>query len=97
MVPAFFDSKGLIYTNYMPRGNTVILWIPWASPWRFSSRKGLRWWLGTGGSTGTMLWYIAPDTPGSLFLDVIGKIVENNVQIFSEDYLVRSVKKTVSL
>jgi hypothetical protein len=23
MVLAFFDSKGLIYTNYMPRGNTV--------------------------------------------------------------------------
>jgi hypothetical protein len=23
MVLAFFDAKGLIYTNYMPRGNTV--------------------------------------------------------------------------
>jgi hypothetical protein len=38
MVLAFFDSKGLIYTNCMPRGTTVkanTSWRPWARSGRF--------------------------------------------------------------
>jgi hypothetical protein len=34
MVLAFFDSKGLIYTTYVPTGNTVNakdMWMTWAS------------------------------------------------------------------
>ncbi len=34
MVLCFFDSKGLIYTNYVPKGSMVLpvtSWRPWAN------------------------------------------------------------------
>jgi hypothetical protein len=35
MVMAFFDSQGMVYTNYVPRGTTVNMEYVIGALWRF--------------------------------------------------------------
>ncbi len=54
MILAFFDSKGLVYTNHMPKGppwTLATLWMSWTCSWRcWRRRGGWQWQSKAGGS-----------------------------------------------
>ncbi len=66
MILAFFDSKGLVYTNHMPKGTQwtlATLWMPWTCSWRCWRRRGGRQWQSKAGGS----WNNAPvHTPAEL-------------------------------